>query len=233
MNQLLLHIRRILFAFQIDLRPQQHRWWEETGAPGSVNSLENSQANKNSRRHNRNYVSQSQGDVEEPTTVVGDVCSWPPGSWSSLDQRRSTWAALVRWSRSRWRWTTTKWWGWDWRGNLKEDKRKERKSRWSTQGSSWQLRWRGWRRCNVLPLLQSCHCWHQVSSKSIMRWPSRQSKIGWFRLVGEADCSLGQNLAMQNWYRKCVNRKINEKYSCSEVMLSVWSSFFVFELVCV
>ena len=39
----------------------------------------------------------------------------------------------------------------------------------------------------VLPLLQSCHCWHQVSNKSIMTFSaSRQSKTCWFRLVGEA-----------------------------------------------
>ena len=39
----------------------------------------------------------------------------------------------------------------------------------------------------VLHLLQSCHCWRQVSSKSIMTFSaSRQSKTCWFRLVGEA-----------------------------------------------
>ena len=78
MKQLLLHIRRILFAFQIDLWPQQHWWLEEQGRQVPWILLENSQANDNSERHYRNHVSQSQDDGVESTIAQWGMCDLDP-----------------------------------------------------------------------------------------------------------------------------------------------------------
>ena len=166
MNQLLLHIRRILFAFLIDLRPQQHWWLEEQGGQVPWILLENSQANDNSERHNRNPVSQSQDDGVESTIALWGMCALDPKG--GLDLRKSTCAALVRWSRFRWRWTTTKWWGWGWQANRKNinqrRKVREKQMMYLRKIKAVQMK----RIKRVLPSLQSCYCWHQVSNKSIM-----------------------------------------------------------------
>ena len=87
MNQLLLHIRRISFAIQIDLSPQQHSWLEEQGRQVPWILLENFQANDNSERHNHNHVSQSQDDGVESATALWGMCDLDPqGSGQVLIQ---------------------------------------------------------------------------------------------------------------------------------------------------
>ena len=89
-----LHIRRILFAFQIDLRPQQHWWLEEQGRQVPWILMENSQANNNSEKHKRNHVSQSQDDGRsQPMHCGGCVILIPREvvrSWSKEINMSST-----------------------------------------------------------------------------------------------------------------------------------------------